>query len=527
MNQLGATDIRVAVRRVKDALPFAALFRGSLVTRFLNRLGSWALNAKQKMFNAGRGERPSSPTLASPTLALRWICDREAGGVSVEAGALAPRSVSGDAIGTLLDYGEGGTADVIRVRLLREQRVDGSFRASKGESSAELDTAQALRGLLHFSEDPPSRLAAERSLGYLRSRLETVLREGSGEFHFCTISTFSRAAEVLHQPDFAGLAGEALDLELDEANPRHKASAVKRTLPCELHALLQLNRPADAKSRLRSLASLQKTGGEVSAGRGRNLMLTSAMAELAICWYKTGDPENGDRVLDWMEKHQEPSGGFRSRYGRQVGTQDHSEDAEAARLYLDANRLRVVAFMDRHDEIIPASVASDDGRLLSLLKLTHSGDRIVEVGCGKGRFLKGILDAHPGTHCTGVDISTRFLRQLPPPIQPIEGSLERIPCSEGSFDFVFSVEAIEHSANISACVRELTRIAHVGGLIAIIDKQQNQWGKLICPPWERWPRAEYVKDLLERGCDDVTVEPVGYDGHPADGLMLLWTGRKR
>jgi ubiquinone/menaquinone biosynthesis C-methylase UbiE len=106
--------------------------------------------------------------------------------------------------------------------------------------------------------------------------------------------------------------------------------------------------------------------------------------------------------------------------------------------------------------------------------------------------------------------------------------LEAIPCPDDSFDVVFSVEAIEHSCNRESSVAEMTRVARAGGWVVIIDKQQAHWGRLSCPPWETWPETLEMSRLLSRGCDEVTSHPVGYDDRPAaDGLMVVWRGRKR
>jgi malonyl-CoA O-methyltransferase len=170
----------------------------------------------------------------------------------------------------------------------------------------------------------------------------------------------------------------------------------------------------------------------------------------------------------------------------------------------------------------------DDGRTQAILSVVRPADQVLEVGCGKGRFLRAVRQALPETECVGVDISPALLRHVPKGVRGIRGALEAIPCPDDSFDVVFSVEAIEHSANRKASVAEMTRVARPGGWVVIIDKQQTHWGRLTCPPWEIWPENLEMSRLLSRGCDDVTSNPVGYDDRPAtDDLMVVWRGRKR
>jgi ubiquinone/menaquinone biosynthesis C-methylase UbiE len=199
----------------------------------------------------------------------------------------------------------------------------------------------------------------------------------------------------------------------------------------------------------------------------------------------------------------------------------------AAKFYLDANYMRVLSFMERNVHIFPTKIDPEDGRAQSILEVVRPGDRVIEVGCGKARFLKLVRQFYPETRCTGVDISPALLAEVPEGIEKLEGSLERVPCPDDSFDVVFSVEAIEHSSNPTTAIAEMIRIARPGSWVIVIDKQRTHWGRLECLPWEHWPDAGELKRLLNRGCDDVTCEPVNYDGHPADGLMLVWKGRKR
>jgi len=193
--------------------------------------------------------------------------------------------------------------------------------------------------------------------------------------------------------------------------------------------------------------------------------------------------------------------------------------------YLDAHRLRVRSFMERYG--LPSEISPENGRLQAVLDHIQPNDRIIDVGCGKGRFLKAIHQLHPNVHCTGVDITPELLSELSPNVNAIEGALESIPCPNEAFDVAFTVEALEHSANVDAAVRELSRITRPGGWIVIVDKQRSHWGELECPPWEHWPDAETLADLLRQYCDHVKFQPVATDERPADGRMLAWSGQKR
>jgi ubiquinone/menaquinone biosynthesis C-methylase UbiE len=195
--------------------------------------------------------------------------------------------------------------------------------------------------------------------------------------------------------------------------------------------------------------------------------------------------------------------------------------------YLDAHRLRVLSFFERTVGDYPAEISPADGRAQAILEIVRPGDRVAEVGCGKGRFLRLINEQIPGVRSTGIDPSPAMLAAAPQGIERVLGSLESIPCPDASFDVVFSVEAIEHAANPEAAVEEMVRVVRPGGWVVVIDKQQSQWGRLACPPWERWPESDRLRRLMNKGCDQVDCVPVSYDGQPADGLLVAWRGRRR
>jgi malonyl-CoA O-methyltransferase len=345
--------------------------------------------------------------------------------------------------------------------------------------------------------------------------------------HLYALPPLYAAAEVLGNPQYRALARRCLDFY--SAHPDAlRVETLTHFLAYELEALIDVGRSELAVPVLNGIRALQEGQGAVRGAGGMSWVCSPGLAQLAICWYKTRDPEPADRALAWLEAHQQPGGGFLGSYGPGATYFPHVELSWAAKFYLDAHLLRLETFFDRHAALFPSQVARVDGRAQAVLSAVNPGDRVLEVGCGKGRFLKLVREAHPDCECVGVDISRELLRHLPEGVDPIRGSLEQIPSADHRFDVVFSVEAIEHSLNPSAAVREMIRVARPGGWVLIIDKQRAHWGRLRCPSWERWPEITEMRSLLELFCEDVSATPVSYDGRPdSDALMVVWRGRKR
>ena len=195
-------------------------------------------------------------------------------------------------------------------------------------------------------------------------------------------------------------------------------------------------------------------------------------------------------------------------------------------------RARIQSSFDeasRDEEHFPSTI---DPRIYHV-KLIHQhlgdlhGRRVLDVGCGKGRFARLFHEQEPAAEIWGLDISEEMLRFVPEGIHTRAGSMTELPFEDAFFDAAYATESLEHAVEIEKAVSEICRVVKPGGRIAIIDKNAEQWGKLETPEWEKWFTRKELELLLKRDCREVSSRPISYweDVKP-DGLFLAWLAVK-
>ena len=195
-------------------------------------------------------------------------------------------------------------------------------------------------------------------------------------------------------------------------------------------------------------------------------------------------------------------------------------------------RARIQASFDeasRNEEHFPSTI---DSRIYHV-KLIRDylgdlrGKRVLDVGCGKGRFARVFHEQQPEAELWGLDISEEMLRFVPPGIQTRAGSMTELPFDDASFDHAYATESLEHAVEIEKAVSEICRVVKPGGRIVVIDKNAEHWGKLETPEWEKWFTKRELEKLFARHCRKVQSRYISYweDVEP-DGLFIAWMAEK-
>ena len=141
-------------------------------------------------------------------------------------------------------------------------------------------------------------------------------------------------------------------------------------------------------------------------------------------------------------------------------------------------RARIQASFDdasRDEKHFPSTI---DPRIYHVKVIReHLGDlrgrRVLDVGCGKGRFLRTLREQEPWAHLWGLDISEEMLSYVPEGIHTRAGCMTELPFEDEYFDGAYATESLEHAVEIEKAVAEICRVVKPGGRIAIIDKNAD------------------------------------------------------
>jgi SAM-dependent methyltransferase len=129
------------------------------------------------------------------------------------------------------------------------------------------------------------------------------------------------------------------------------------------------------------------------------------------------------------------------------------------------------------------------------------GDRILDVGAGKGFLLYDFTQAVPGVEVTGIDISDYAIAHAKPEVRDRlrVGNASKLPFGDGSFDFVVSVNTLHNLflPDLFSAVREINRVCRTGKSHITVEAYRNEREKVNLLYWQLTCRAFHTPQEWE------------------------------
>jgi SAM-dependent methyltransferase len=108
--------------------------------------------------------------------------------------------------------------------------------------------------------------------------------------------------------------------------------------------------------------------------------------------------------------------------------------------------------------------------------LADEPSRILDYGCGEGRYLDILGERFPRAQLVGGDVSRVALehaRRQRPDARYVLMDDERVPEPDGAFDLILSVEVLEHVVDVELATRELGRLLTPNGRLVLTTPCAN------------------------------------------------------
>lgn len=515
--------------------------------------------SKLRMKNIKESAEISAEYLQIYEKSINWIKNSLIEGkgiiVSREKNISYPE-VTGYYICSLLKWGYRNTAIGFAQWLITIQKADGSWTDPDGADSYVFDSAQILKGLIAIRNIMPevdkhivkgcdwilTNINAEGRLVTPTDAMWGDQDVCSELVHIYCLSPLVDAAKIYNKTEYREAAYKVLNYY--KANFENKIkhfSLLSHFYAYVVEGLLDMGEIEWAKECMRDVEKYQRESGAVPAFHCVDWVCSTGLFQLSLIWFRLGDIKRGDMAFEYACKLQNASGGWFGSYLSPDNLSEkniyfpNGEISWAVKYFLDALYYKNVAEFNKMAHSFIGDIALDDGRYKGIKAIvkkaqTDSPIQVLDIGCGKGRYLRNLMKEFPDNQYYAVDLSSKVMEYFDDldVTEKVQGNLTSIPYEDNKFDVVYACEALEHAVDIRSAVRELCRVTKSGGTIAILDKNKDKIGCFEIEEWEQWFDENELKEELLKYCADVqTVKEISFENHPANGLFYLWVGMKK
>ncbi|MFD4263380.1 class I SAM-dependent methyltransferase [Streptomyces sp. NPDC058534] len=115
-------------------------------------------------------------------------------------------------------------------------------------------------------------------------------------------------------------------------------------------------------------------------------------------------------------------------------------------------------------------------------QLSNVRGRVVDVGCGNGKFIQRLRQDRPDLDLLGMDVAPGILAGVTGPVAVADAT--RLPLATGSVDAALALHMLYHVPDIGQAVKELARVVTRDGLV-IASTNSDQDKAELDDLWQR------------------------------------------
>lgn len=312
--------------------------------------------------------------------ARKWIADNTIdGGIAHSSKIRKPYpEVTGYYIPTLLKWGEKELACSYGDWLLSIQSPEGAWQDVSLKTIYTFDTGQILKGLFALIPfDKKYETAFLKGCDWLLTQIdekghistpstEHYSNIASNNIHLYVLEPLKHAAEKYNREDYLDGVKRALTYYLS------KKDLTDFKILTHFHAyiveaLIDLGEKDRALDALNFIKKYQRKNSAIPAFQNVRWVCLTALLQYALCYYKLGMVEEGDKLLFYAISRQNKSGGFFGGYGWFVTYFKNIEISWPVKYLLDALYFRKELQIEDGSSILKGLKDCDDKYVMSYL----------------------------------------------------------------------------------------------------------------------------------------------------------------
>ena len=471
--------------------------------------------------------------------------------VSTQPNTIYPEC-TGYYIPTLLKFGDKKRAVNFGNYLISIQNPDGSWNEPSGKTPYTFDTAQILKGLValvenNLDENDKYKNALLKGCDYILSMQREDGSISTADYgawglpynkcvpeyiHVYCLEPLRKASKMYNIEKYEACVQKALSFYLSKEDLTDFMT-LSHFNAYVIEGLIDLGETKRAKRAMDLISLHQRENGMVPAYSFVDFVCSTGLFQYAICWYKLGELEKANKAFDYACNLQNKSGGFFGSYSVGQDKANYFPEGEidwAVKYFLDAIYYREKTKYEDCADIFLDSIDSDDERYSLIEKELNDEkyQKILDLGSGKARYTKKLIEKYPNKNFCCMDLSSNVLELIKCNVEKKEGSVLNIPFEDNSFDFIYICEALEHCIDLDNAIPEIARILKPEGKLIVIDKNIKSMGQLKLADFEQWFGEKDLCQRLERNGLKATLKSnLKYEGNRQDGLFSAWIGVKR